>query len=153
LNPSAAWLAARSILWALLLPGVVTGYIPWRFFGLAEARVDGPGQIVAVVIIAAGATLLAACIREFARQGGTLSPVDPPKGLVVQGLYRYVRNPMYLSVTTILLGEALLIWSGAIALYWLAWFGVTNLFVLAYEEPHLRRQFGASYDEYTRKVG
>jgi len=101
-----------------------------------------------------GAALLAACIVEFARSGrGTLSPVDPPRHLVVRGLYKYVRNPMYLSVTTIILGEALLTSSSALAVYWLVWFSCANLFVIGYEEPTLRRRFGASYDQYTRRVG
>jgi protein-S-isoprenylcysteine O-methyltransferase Ste14 len=101
-----------------------------------------------------GALLLAASVLEFARRGrGTLSPVDPPRHLVVRGLYRYVRNPMYLSVTAIVLGEVLLSRSLALAIYWAIWFLAVNLFVLGYEEPTLRRQFGASYDEYCRQVG
>src|SRR5262245_32424002 len=107
---SSVWLAARSVFWALLLPGLVTGYIPWRFFGLDSVRLapTNPIQLAGLVCIAIGATLLAGCIVEFARSGrGTLSPLDPPRQLVVRGLYRYVRNPMYLSVTTIVLGEAL----------------------------------------------
>jgi protein-S-isoprenylcysteine O-methyltransferase Ste14 len=105
-------------------------------------------------LILAGAALLVACIVEFARSGrGTLSPVDPPTHLVVRGLYRYVRNPMYLSVTAILLGEVMLTRSGALALYWLIWFVVVNAFVIGYEEPTLRVQFGESYDEYVRTVG
>jgi protein-S-isoprenylcysteine O-methyltransferase Ste14 len=78
--------------------------------------------------------------------------MDPPRHLVVRGLYRYVRNPMYLSVTTIVLGELLLTRSTALAVYWVGWFGCVNLFVIGYEEPTLRDQFGESYDEYTRRV-
>ena len=96
--------------------------------------------------------LLGACVVEFARSGrGTLSPVDPPRHLVVRGLYRYVRNPMYLSVTAILLGEVLLTRSSALAIYWAVWFAVVNLFVIAYEEPWLRGRFGDSYAEYAAK--
>ena len=100
---SSAWLALRSLLWMILLPGIVAGYVPWRFFGfrLVIPDVFDLTQMLGVVCIAGGAVLLAACIFEFARSGrGTLSPVDPPRHLVVRGLYRYVRNPMYLSVTT-----------------------------------------------------
>ena len=90
---------------------------------------------------------------EFARSGrGTLSPVDPPRHLVVRGLYDYVRNPMYLSVTAILLGEVLLTRSRALAIYWAVWFAVVNLFVIAYEEPWLRAQFGHWSAEYTARV-
>jgi protein-S-isoprenylcysteine O-methyltransferase Ste14 len=101
-----------------------------------------------------GALLLAACILEFFRSGrGTLSPVDPPRHLVVRGLYRYVRNPMYLSVTAIVLGEALLTRSRGLAVYWAVWFAWANIFVIGYEEPALRRQFGPSYEAYTKQVG
>jgi len=79
--------------------------------------------------------------------------VDPPKELVVQGLYRYVRNPMYVSVSTTLLGEALLLRSLALLLYWAIFFTAANLFVMLYEEPALRSQFGESYESYRREVG
>ncbi len=151
-----AWLALRSVFWAALLPGVVAGYIPWRFFGLSAVRPDprSPVDLLALVAIVAGAALLAACVREFASSGrGTLSPADPPRVLVVRGLYRYVRNPMYLSVTMIVLGEALLARSRPLFAYWAAWFILVNVFVLAYEEPALRRSFGAQYTEYARRVG
>ena len=98
--------------------------------------------------------LLGACIWEFARSGrGTLAPVDPPCELVVGGLYRYVRNPMYLSVTMIVLGELLLTRSRSLLLYWARWFVGVNLFVIGYEEPTLRSRFGAAYERYTQEVG
>ncbi len=104
-NWSLAWLALRSLLWTILLPGVFAGYVPWRFFGLGRTQFDltSPTQLLGFVCIGLGVALLAACIFEFARSGqGTLSPVDPPRHLVVRGLYRYLRNPMYLSVTMII---------------------------------------------------
>lgn len=156
----AAWastsLTLRSLLWTILFPGVVAGYVPWRYFGVGDVRLDfqNAGHLLGVLLIAAGALLLAACIFEFARSGrGTLSPVDPPRHLVVRGLYRYVRNPMYLSVTTVILGETLLTRSAPLAAYWATWFALVNLFVIGFEEPTLRRQFGASYEAYTRQVG
>ncbi len=152
---SSAWLALRGLLWTFLVPGVVAGYVPWRFFGLGRARADvsSPAHVLGFMSLGLGALLLAVCIFEFARSGrGTLSPVDPPRRLVVRGLYRYVRNPMYLSVTTILLGEVLLTWSPALAWYWAIWFFGANLFVIGYEEPTLLRRFGGTYDEYTRRV-
>lgn len=145
----------RSLLWTVLLPGVFAGYVPWRFFGLNRVRIDwsDPAQIAGVLIVVLGAALLGVCIFEFARSGrGTLSPMDPPRHLVVRGLYRYVRNPMYLSVTTMVLGELLLTRSTALALYWAGWFVCVNLFVMGYEEPTLRDQFGESYERYTRRV-
>lgn len=149
-------LALRSLLWTLLLPGMVAGYIPWRFYGLSHVHLDftNPLTLLTLLLIAAGVALLFACIWEFAARGkGTLSPVDPPKELVVQGLYRYVRNPMYLSVSTIVLGEALLARSRALLVYWVIFFVAANLFVMLYEEPGLRRQFGESYARYQQQVG
>lgn len=152
---SSAWLAVRSLLWTILLPGFFAFYVPWRFFGLRRPPdLTSPLPLLGLLCVGLGTGLLAACIFEFARSGrGTLSPLDPPRHLVVRGLYRYVRNPMYLSVTTIVLGEALLMRSAALAMYWAFWFAGVNLFVMGYEEPTLRRQFGESYDEYTRQVG
>jgi protein-S-isoprenylcysteine O-methyltransferase Ste14 len=149
-------LALRSILWTLAFPGFFAGYLPWRYFGVREVDFDwrDPLHVVAGALIAVGASLLLACIFEFARSGrGTLSPVDPPKELVVQGLYRYVRNPMYLSVLTIVAGEILLTRSIELLVYWVIFFIAANLFVMGYEEPTLRRQFGESYERYTREVG
>ena len=153
---SPAWLAARSLLWTILLPGFFAGYVPWRFVGLGQIRLEelNPTSLLSLMCIGLGVVLLAACIVEFARSGrGTLSPIDPPRHLVIRGLYKYVRNPMYLSVTTIVLGEVLLTRSLALALYWAIWFVAVNLFVMGYEEPTLRRRFGRSYDEYTEHVG
>jgi protein-S-isoprenylcysteine O-methyltransferase Ste14 len=82
-----------------------------------------------------------------------LSPADPPRELVVRGLYRYVRNPMYVSVSLIVLGEAVLAWSRPLLVYWAVWFVVVNIFVIGYEEPTLRRRFGEAYAQYTRQVG
>lgn len=152
----AVWLAFRSLLWAALLPGFFAGYVPWRFFGLGQVRLDflNPTHLLGLLGVALGAALLATCIWEFARSGrGTLAPVDPPRELVVRGLYRFVRNPMYLTVTTIVLGEVLLTGSRALLAYWAIWFLAVNLFVMGYEEPTLRRRFGASYEAYTRQVG
>ena len=153
---SAVWLTVRSSLWTILVPGLFAGYVPWRFFGLREAQLEGflLVPLLGFLCIALGAALLLACIFEFARSGrGTLSPLDPPRRLVVRGLYRYVRNPMYLSVTILVLGEVLLTHSGALALYWAIWFVAVNLFVIGYEEPTLRRSFGAEYEAYTQRVG
>jgi protein-S-isoprenylcysteine O-methyltransferase Ste14 len=153
---SAVWLGLRSLLWTLLLPGLFAGYLPWRFFGLAEVQLDpeNPAHLIGLVCMALGIILLGWCIWEFARSGkGTLSPVDPPRKLVIRGLYRFVRNPMYLSVTLIVLGEFLLTWSLPLLVYWAVWFAAVNLFVIGYEEPALRQQFGAEYDRYKEQVG
>jgi len=158
-NPSfwrCAFLAFRSLLWAALLPGFIAGYVPWRFFGLSQVRLSlpSPQSLGGLFCIAVGIALLTSCICEFARSGrGTLAPLDPPRDLVVRGLYRYVRNPMYLGVTMIILGEAFLARSRSLVLYWMAWFVGANLFVIGYEGPALRRRFGHSYELYARQVG
>src|SRR5262249_26289257 len=136
---SSASLALRSLVWAILLPGLIAVYVPWRFFGLRRLRLSVLSfqHLAGLLCIAVGIGLLASCIWEFARSGrGTLAPMDPPRDLVVRGLYRYVRNPMYLGVTAIILGEALLARSQALVLYWAVWFLAANLFVIAYEEPN-----------------
>jgi protein-S-isoprenylcysteine O-methyltransferase Ste14 len=150
------WLFLRSAFWTLAFPGFFAGFAPWRYFGVSEVEFDAgdPLHLLGATLIALGAALLLACIYEFAARGkGTLSPADPPKELVVKGLYRYVRNPMYLSVLTVVAGEIILTRSSALAVYWLVFFVAANLFVRGYEEPYLRRQFGASYEQYTRGVG
>ena len=149
-------LALRSLLWTVLLPGFFAGYVPWRYFGVrsAQPRLTNPVHLLGIVLIATGVGLLAACIWEFFRRGrGTLSPVEPPRELVVQGLYRYVRNPMYLSVSAIVLGEVLITGSRDLLVYWLVFFLAVNLFVMFYEEPNLRARFGESYERYTQQVG
>jgi protein-S-isoprenylcysteine O-methyltransferase Ste14 len=153
---SALSLALRSLLWTVLFPGFFAGYLPWRYFGLGQVQLDlhEPLHLLGLVCIIAGVVLLGSCIWEFAHSGrGTLSPADPPRELVVRGLYRYVRNPMYLSVTLIILGELLLTRSRPLFWYWLVWFAAVNLFVIGHEEPYLRGRFGASYERYTAEVG
>jgi protein-S-isoprenylcysteine O-methyltransferase Ste14 len=146
----------RSLLWTILFPGFFAVYLPWAVFGLDRAWLDlsGPVPIVGHVLIALGAALLIACIVDFAIIGrGTLSPLDPPQHLVVRGLYRYVRNPMYVGVMTMVTGELLVTLSVPLTIYLLVWFACANLFVIGYEEPTLRRQFSAEYDGYCRQVG
>lgn len=150
------WLAVRSVAWALLFPGFFAGYVPWRFFGLAQVEWAwaSPPLLLGLACVGVGTGLLVTCIWEFARRGrGTLSPLDPPRQLVVHGPYRYVRNPMYVSVTLIVQGEVLLTGSRPLLVYWAAWFLAANVFVLGYEEPALRRQFGSSYEAYATSVG
>ena len=147
-------LLLRSLFWTILIPGVVTIYIPSLILG----RIALPDtwrllQWIAVPAGGMGATILLHCIVSFAVIGrGTLSPADAPQHLVVRGLYRYVRNPMYCGVLAMLLAEAAFFESVALLEYTLVWFAVVHLFVILYEEPALRRQFGNSYDQYTRNV-
>lgn len=94
------------------------------------------------------------CAWDFAFAGrGTPAPFDPPKILVARGLYRFVRNPMYVSILMVLLGESLLLKSLLLLRYAAIWLVIVHVFVLLYEEPTLRRKFGASYEQYCKDVG
>jgi len=143
-------LLLRSLLATALLPGTVTVVVPWLIVNRgASAGVHWPG----LALVAVGAAILFRCILEFAVVGrGTLAPVDPPTRLVVSGLYRYVRNPMYVGVVLILGGEAWVFSSGGLLLYAAGFFLVANLFIDFHEEPALRRTFGESYADYVRTV-
>jgi protein-S-isoprenylcysteine O-methyltransferase Ste14 len=149
------WLAVRSVVWTIVIPGLVIVYLPWTFFGLGGVPMSAsdPLQLAGLLLTSVGTMFLLVCIGEFVAYGrGTLAPVDPPKRLVVRGLYKYVRNPMYLSVLVVLVGEGLLTRSLGLFEYTLGWFVWINLVVLLYEEPALYRAFGASYKAYSASV-
>jgi protein-S-isoprenylcysteine O-methyltransferase Ste14 len=140
----------------LIAPGVVAGLVPWQ---LTHWQGAGRGAwawvtipIAAVLIVAGVGFLLQAFIRFAAEGLGTPAPVAPPQQLVVGGVYRFVRNPMYLAVEAIIYGQALLFRSGAVALYGIALLPIVWAFVHWYEEPTLARKFGAQYEEYRRAV-
>src|SRR5262249_28757107 len=93
------------------------------------------------------------CAGEFTfRGGGTHAPIDPPRAMVIKGTYRWTRNPMYVAVLSTILGEAVFFRSAPLATYALLLFGTFHLFVLAYEEPTLQRQFGSAYAQYQHTV-
>jgi protein-S-isoprenylcysteine O-methyltransferase Ste14 len=146
------WL--RSALFTVLLPGTVLLWVPLWLSALAGERLDlGVARWVGVPLVVIGAASLLWCIWDFARRGkGTLAPVDPPRFVVRSGLYRVVRNPMYLSVLTVLVGEAVLFGSLRLVAWAVIVASTVHLFVVAYEEPSLRRQFGVPYEEYCGAV-
>jgi protein-S-isoprenylcysteine O-methyltransferase Ste14 len=147
-------LAIRSGLWALIVPGLVLAGAPAAILNTTDSRFGlGEARWVGLALVAVGASGLLWCIVDFAKLGeGTLSPVDAPRLVVRGGLYRYVRNPMYLSVLTVLVGEVLFFRSLWLLLYAAAFTAWFNLVVLTYEEPGLVRQFGESYEGYRRSV-
>jgi protein-S-isoprenylcysteine O-methyltransferase Ste14 len=149
-------LALRSLLYAILLPGTVIVLIPQLIVsvsGKGIARPWGVLQGLGLIGVVLGAGILLRCIWEFMVTGrGTLAPIDPPTELVVRGLYRYVRNPMYLGAFTLLLGQAALFESVPVLVYGVTWFAIINVIVLFHEEPVLRRRFGTSYERYTASV-
>ena len=142
----------KNLLFTVLIPGTVGVYIPlwlegdWR---PASAR----DWLLASPLLLAGAFLYFWCVWNFAVTGrGTPAPIDPPKKLIVRGPHRYVRNPMYLGVLSVVFGWAALFRSQEILLYGLVVALLFHLAVLVVEEPSLRRLFGAEYEEYCRTV-
>lgn len=146
------WL--RTLIFTIVVPGFWTVIVPYWLVP-HSTRPDFRGTSIAGgLLIVAGAALYFLCaFWGFALRGeGTPLPLDPPKKLVVEGPYRIVRNPMYWSVASVLLGEALVFRSVTLAEVTGVFFVATNLFVLLYEEPVLQRKFGAEYEEYCRRV-
>ncbi len=143
----------KNFLFTLFVPGTIAGFIPLFLFPHASP-VASPRSFTAGLFVLFGSSLYAWSLRDFAGTGGgTPSPVDPPKVLVVRGPYRYTRNPMYLGVLTVLGGWALLFGSAYLAVYGLGVAACVHGFVRLYEEPHLRRVFGPSYEQYCSEVG
>jgi protein-S-isoprenylcysteine O-methyltransferase Ste14 len=142
----------KTLLFTILVPGTATVGVPyllllhapaWSSFNLGPLRYGGVAPVIA------GALGYLWCAWEFTFTGrGTPAPLDPPKVFVATGLYRVVRNPMYVSVLLVLLGEALLFESWALLAYALVFWGCAHLFVLYYEEPTLKKKFGLSYENY-----
>jgi protein-S-isoprenylcysteine O-methyltransferase Ste14 len=146
--------AAGSAAFFVVAPGVVVGLIPWALTGGWDARDPwAPLVVLGAVLLAAGLLVLVYSFVRFVVEGiGTPAPVAPPEQLVVGGLYRYVRNPMYLAVTAMIVGQALILGRPALLLYAAAFVAAVASFVHFYEEPTLARRFGAEYDAYRRAV-
>jgi protein-S-isoprenylcysteine O-methyltransferase Ste14 len=148
--------AAGTAVFFALAPGVVAGLVPWW---LTHWRMRtplpywAPVRVVGAVLVLAGASVLVEAFARFVFEGlGTPAPVAPTKHLVVGGLYRWVRNPMYLAVLATIVGQALLL--GQLGLFVYA--GLVAIavvsFVYGYEQPALRAQFGDEYERYLREV-
>jgi protein-S-isoprenylcysteine O-methyltransferase Ste14 len=145
--------AFGSALFLFVAPGVVAGVIPWSITHWHIA--EGPTALRAVgaLLVAVGVAFLLHTFARFVTEGiGTPAPVAPTERLVVGGVYRHVRNPMYLAVGATIVGQALLFGSPVLLAYAAAFGAVVFGFVRLYEEPALRAQFGADYDAYRRAV-
>ena len=150
------WPAIGTVLFVLTVPGTVVVYIPyalcrWTFgppvFGI------GIGRWFGLMLVVCALPVFFDFVLRFVREGrGTPEPVAPTLHLVVGGTFRYVRNPGYVAVVSLLVGQALLFGSVAVLLYALIVAIAFHLFVVLYEEPTLRRQFGAQYEAYCRAV-
>ncbi|MGH9862406.1 MAG: methyltransferase family protein [Candidatus Acidiferrales bacterium] len=140
----------KTALFTVLVPGVVAGLVPyWIVSSAPRGLALGPWRYLGLPFMTLGALGYFWCAWNFAVTGrGTPAPIDPPKRLVIHGPYRYVRNPMYLSVVSVLVGEAVWYEASSVLLYAGVFVVAVNLFVLLYEEPFLRQQFGTAYEEY-----
>ena len=138
----------------VVAPGVVAGLVPWWLTGWQVQRALPLGlRVCGAAVIAAGAFVLLGAFARFALEGlGTPAPIAPTQRLIVTGAYRYVRNPMYLAVAALILGQALLLGQVRLGAYALVFGAAVAAFVRLYEEPSLRRQFGAQYEAYVRAV-
>ena len=153
---SRARAAAGTLLFFVLAPGVVAGLVPWlltRWEAASPLPFWAGLRGVGAVLLAAGVGVLVHAFVRFAVEGlGTPAPVAPTAHLVVGGLYRWVRNPMYLAVTATIVGQALLLGRTVLFLYALGVSIAFVAFVRAYEEPALARRFGPEYEAYRRDV-
>jgi protein-S-isoprenylcysteine O-methyltransferase Ste14 len=148
------WLG--TLLFVVILPGTVMIYLPWALTGFQlQEPLLGTSltRVAGVVLLIAAIPLFLEFLWRFVEEGhGTPAPVAPTEKLVVGGTFRRVRNPGYVAVVGILLGEALLMGSLVLLAYAAGIWLIFHLFVLLYEEPTLRRQFGEEYEAYCGRV-
>ena len=145
-----------SAFFLVVAPGTVAGLVPW-WISSWEFHTPflhfAPFRWIGLVLIVAALPVLLDSFARFALKGlGTPAPIFPTKHLVVSGLYRYVRNPMYLAVAGVILGQGLLFGDMRVLGYGLAVWLAFHLFVLFYEEPTLRRSFGTEYETFCANV-
>ena len=145
--------ALGSALFFAVAPGVAAGLVPWLLTGWDAHEVPLALRVLGALVTATGAAFLVQAFARFVVEGlGTPAPVAPPERLVVGGIYRWVRNPMYVAVIATILGQALLLGRWVLLEWALVFWALTAAFVHWYEEPNLRRRFGADYEEYLRAV-
>ncbi len=142
------------MLFLVVAPGTVAGLVPWLITGWqGSAPWPWVTGVLGWLLIVAGAAFLLHAFGLFVVRGlGTPAPVAPTRSLVVSGSYRWVRNPMYLAVTSIIVGQALLFGSWALVVYAAVIVAAFVTFVHWYEEPTLREQYGQDYDAYLASV-
>jgi len=146
----------KNLTFSVLVPGSVGIWVPLLIAtdrGVGLAPPASPAQGAALIPVFAGVAIYLWCAWDFAAHGrGTPAPIDAPRVLVVRGLYRYVRNPMYVGVGLMILGWRLYTGVPALLLYGAMIMILFQLFVLAYEEPHLKHLFGDQYERYCGQV-
>lgn len=149
-------LIVESALFTVIVPGTVTIWIPWVI--LVDDRPCLPASwdflhYAAFPLGGLGVAVYFRCLWDFAVSGGGIpAPVDHPKRLVVRGLYRYIRNPMYVGVFCVLVGEVIFLRSRALLVYTIGWFLIVQGVIALFEEPRLRASFGPEYERYAQSV-
>src|SRR3954452_4754361 len=145
--------ALGSLVFLIVEPGVVAGLVPWALTGWKVARPPLIIAVVGYVILVAGVAVLLHAFGRFVIEGvGTPAPVAPTRHLVIGGLYRYVRNPMYVAVALTIIGQAMVLGRPVLLLYALVFGVAAGSFVHFYEQPTLTSQFGAEYEAYRDAV-
>ena len=141
----------------VLFPGTVVVYIPYQLlkpYSAPELASLSLAQYSSMLLLAIGIAILLKSIWSFAYVGkGTLAPFDETQKLIVVGLYRYVRNPMYVGVMLILLAESWFFWSSTLLSYTGFCFVVANILIIGYEENRLRHKYGDEFRQYCKHVG
>lgn len=150
------FIAFRAITYATLFIGLSLIYLPSRVLGWSgiarPVAIQWP-QIMGIILGCAGAVVALWCVSIFVSLGkGTPAPFDPPRRLVIRGPYRFVRNPMYMGAGLALAGAALFFKSTPLLAYVCAFLLVAHVFVMAYEEPTLRKTFSSDYEAYCSRV-
>ena len=145
-----------SAVFLVVAPGIIAGYLPWLLsrWHVAPALFGfTPFRWIGIVLIVAGLPVLLDSFTRFALEGlGTPAPIAPTAHLVVTGWYRYVRNPMYVSLLAIMIGQGLLFCRTSILYLALICWSLSHIFVVLYEEPNLRRTYGSEYETYRAAV-
>jgi protein-S-isoprenylcysteine O-methyltransferase Ste14 len=150
---SKARAALGSAVFLVVAPGLTAGLVPYLLTGWESEPIWAPLRVVGALWTLAGVAALVYAFARFAVEGlGTPAPVAPTERLVVGGLYRYVRNPMYVAVTTVILGQALLLGQPILVAWAAAFWAMTAAFVHGYEQPTLARRYGEDYERYRRAV-
>jgi protein-S-isoprenylcysteine O-methyltransferase Ste14 len=146
--------ALKTIFFMLLVPVLLLGVMPAWLMATDTALFSfGLFRWLAVPIWLIGAAVMLWCAWDFTIKGrGTPAPIDPPRELVISGLYRFVRNPIYDGALLVLFGHVLWFPSLALLICPIIFFGSFHLFVVLYEEPYLRKTFGEAYEQYCRDV-
>lgn len=150
-------LTIKTVLFTVVMPGSVVGWLPWFVITSGGTPLAwytvGERHLLGFLPLTLGLALYITCATGFVVEGrGTPAPIDPPRTLVVNGPYRWVRNPMYVAMLAILLGEVMLSASARLLAYAAVVFAAFHLFITLYEEPKLASLFGDEYRDYTRRV-